>query len=281
MPLKKFKPVTSTSRYKTVSDFNEITKDTPCKKLLGGKSTRSSGRGFNGRISVRRRGGGHKRRYRIIDFKRNKYDIEGKVEAIEYDPNRSARIALICYSDGERRYIICPDKLKIGDNVVSSKLKTTKIRPGNSLLLSNIPEGTNIHNIEIKPDSGGKIIRSAGSYAQIVAKEGNYCQVKLTSGEMRKFHKNCRATIGQVGNVDHEKISLGKAGRARWMGRRPKVRGVVMNPIDHPMGGGEGKSSGGRHPVSPTGIPAKGFRTRKKKKYSDKLIVNNRRNKKR
>ncbi len=276
MGIKKFKPITPGQRFKTVSDFAEITTDKPLKKLTKGIS-KKAGRGAGGRISVRRRGGGHKRRYREIDFKRNKIGIEGKVTTIEYDPNRSARIALITYTDGEKRYIIAPDKLEVGMKIIAGP--SVKAILGNALPLKNIPLGTLVHNIEMSPGRGGQMARSAGSYAQLVAKEGNYCNLKLPSGEVRKILNICVATVGQVGNVDNENISLGKAGRSRWLGRRPKVRGVAMNPVDHPHGGGEGKTSGGRHPVSPTGVPTKGYKTRKKKKNSNKFIVS-RKNKK-
>jgi len=271
--IKKFKPTTPSLRFKTVSDFKEITTDKPLKKLTKGL-TKSGGRGAGGRISVRRRGGGHKRRYRYIDFKRNNFDIEGTVLSIEYDPNRSARIALIEYSDGEKRYILAPDKLKVGSKVISGA--NVKAVVGNSLSLKNIPLGTLIHNIELYPGRGGQIVRSAGTYAQLVAKEGKYCNLKLPSGEVRKVLNTCFASVGQVSNVDNENISLGKAGRSRWLGRRPKVRGVAMNPVDHPHGGGEGKTSGGRHPVSPWGVPTKGYKTRSKKKLSSKFIVTQR-----
>ncbi len=225
-------------------------------------------------MTCRHRGGGHKRRYRIIDFKRDKTDVPAKVASIEYDPNRSARIALLHYADGEKRYIVAPHKVSVSDTVIASP--TADIKPGNVLPLRNIPPGTQIHNIEMQPGKGAQIVRSAGTYAQLMAKEGRYAQVKLPSGEVRMFLINCTATVGQVGNLEHEKIVLGKAGRKRWLGRRPRVRGVAMNPVDHPMGGGEGKSSGGRHPCSPWGVLAKGYRTRKKKKVSDRYIVKRR-----
>ena len=234
---------------------------------------KSGGRNVNGRITCRRRGGGHKRHYRIIDFKRDKTGIPAKVAAIEYDPNRSARIALLTYVDGEKRYILAPVGLKVGD-VLESGSKAD-IKPGNVLPLRHIPLGTQIHNIEMRPGRGAQIARSAGTYAQLMAKEGRYAQVKLPSGEVRMVLLKCNATIGQIGNVGHENKSLGKAGRKRWLGRRPKVRGVAMNPVDHPMGGGEGRSSGGRHPCSPWGWPTKGFKTRRKRK-SDRLIIKKR-----
>ncbi len=273
MGIKKFKPVTPTSRYKTVSDFEEITQCRPYKPLTKGMKE-YAGRGAKGRISVRRRGGGHKKKYRVIDFKRNKYGIEGKVATIEYDPNRSSNIALIQYIDGDKRYIIAPEMLKVGDTVNSGE--NVEIKRGNAMPLHRIPLGTLVYNIELHRGKGGQLARSAGTGATLTAKEGNYCLVKLPSGEIRKIHKECYATIGEVGNKEHSNIKIGKAGRSRWLNKRPKVRGVVMNPHDHPHGGGEGKSSGGRHPVSPTGVPTKGYKTRKKNKYSDKYIVRRR-----
>lgn len=273
MGIKKFNPSTSSLRYKTVLTKEELTSDKPLKSLSFGKKE-FAGRGSKGRISVRRRGGGHKRKYRIIDFKRDKFDIEGKVSTLEYDPNRSANIALITYRDGEKRYIIAPDSLQVGDVILSGE--NAEYKTGNSIPLKNIPAGTNIYNIELHRGKGGQLVRSAGVAAQITAKEGDYCLVKLPSGEIRKIHKECYATIGEVGNKDYNNITIGKAGRSRWLNHRPKVRGVAMNPIDHPLGGGEGKSSGGRHPVSPTGLPTKGYKTRKKKKYSDNMIIKRR-----
>ncbi|HOW82818.1 MAG TPA: 50S ribosomal protein L2 [Spirochaetota bacterium] len=273
MGIKKFRPYTSTTRYKTVLDFSELTTDSPYKPLTKGRKE-TAGRGAKGQISVRRRGGGHKRKYREIDFKRNKVDIPGKVASVEYDPNRSANIALINYVDGEKRYIVAPESLKVGDTIITSE--NAEIRTGNSIPLKNIPLGTNIYNIEMHRGKGGQLVRSAGVTATITAKEGAYCLVKLPSGEIRKIHSECYATIGEVGNKDHVNITIGKAGRSRWLNKRPKVRGVAMNPVDHPLGGGEGKSSGGRHPVSPTGQPTKGYKTRKKHKYSDKYIINRR-----
>lgn len=273
MGLKKFRPITQTTRYKTVLDFSEITETEPYKPLTRGKKE-NAGRGNKGRISVRRRGGGHKRRYRVIDFRRDKYGITGRVDTIEYDPNRSANIALITYIDGEKRYIIAPDTLKVGDTVLSGE--NAEIKVGNALPLKSIPLGTNIFNIEMSRGKGGQLVRSAGASAVITAKEGSYCLIKLPSGEIRKIHQECYATIGEVGNKDFGLVSIGKAGRSRWMNKRPKVRGVAMNPVDHPLGGGEGKSSGGRHPCSPTGVPSKGYKTRKKYKISDKYIVNRR-----
>jgi large subunit ribosomal protein L2 len=273
MGLKKFRPITQTTRYKTVLDFSEVTTDQPHKPLTAGR-TEYSGRGYKGHISVRRRGGGHKKRYRLIDFKRDKQGIPGRVATIEYDPNRSSNIALINYVDGEKRYIIAPDTLKVGDTIVAAD--NAEIKAGNSLPLKNIPLGTSIYNIEMSRGKGGQLVRSAGASAVITAKEGSYCLIKLPSGEIRKIHQECSATIGEVGNKDHGLVTIGKAGRSRWLNKRPKVRGVAMNPIDHPLGGGEGKSSGGRHPCSPTGMPSKGYKTRKKHKISDKYIVNRR-----
>jgi len=273
MPVKSFRPTTPSQRFKTVSTFEDITKTEPEKSLLM-PLRKKAGRNNFGRITVRRRGGGHKRRYRIIDFKRDKDAIPAKVAAIEYDPNRSARIALIHYSDGEKRYILAPTGLKVGDQVMSGE--EAEIRVGNVLPMEKIPLGTEVHNIELKPGKGGQMVRGAGASAQLMAKEGGYVQVRLPSGEVRMVRLNCRATIGQVGNLDHVNITLGKAGRSRWLGRRPKVRGVVMNPVDHPMGGGEGKSSGGRHPTTPWGKPTKGYKTRKKTKKSNAYIVKRR-----
>ncbi len=273
MGIKKIKPTTPGQRFKSVDTFEDITTTTPEKSLLA-PLIRTSGRNNKGRITSRRRGGGHKRTYRMIDFKRNKYGIEGVVKTIEYDPNRSARIALVTYRDGEKRYIVAPDGLQVDNVIVSGQ--DAPIKLGNSLPLKNIPAGTYVHNIELKPKKGGQIARGAGTAAQIMAKEGNYVTLKMPSGEMRLVLGECFATIGQVGNKDHENISLGKAGRNRWLGRRPKVRGVAMNPIDHPMGGGEGKSSGGRHPCTPWGKPTKGYRTRKKNSPSDKFIIKRR-----
>jgi large subunit ribosomal protein L2 len=272
MSVKKVKPTSPGRRFQSYSTFEEITRSTPEKNLLK-VIKKSGGRNVYGRITCRHRGGGQKRHYRVIDFKRDKIGIPAKVAAIEYDPNRSARIALLHYADGEKRYILAPLALKVGDTVESGP--DADIRPGNSLPLSKIPLGTQIHNIELRLGKGGQIVRSAGTYAQLMAKEDRYALVKLPSGEVRMVLLNCRATIGQLGNVVHENISLGKAGRRRRLGRRPKVRGVAMNPVDHPMGGGEGRSSGGRHPCSPWGWPTKGFKTRSKRK-SDRLIVKKR-----
>jgi len=273
MGIKKFRPLTPTLRYRTVSDFSDIVKKAPEKSLLEPLS-KSGGRNNNGRITMRRRGGGHKRRYRIIDFRRKKLDIPAKVAAIEYDPNRSARIALLHYVDGEKSYILAPNELKVGDTVLAGS--AVDIKPGNALPLERIPLGSMVHNVEMVPGKGGQLARSAGSFAQLMAREGALATLKLPSGEMRMVPKECYATVGQVGNLDHEIIVWGKAGRSRWLGHRPKVRGVAMNPIDHPLGGGEGKSSGGRHPCTPWGTPTKGYKTRRKHKLSDKYIVRRR-----
>jgi len=272
MAVKKVKPTSPGRRAQIYSTFDEISSTKPEKKLLK-IIKKTGGRNVNGRITCRHRGGGHKRKYRIIDFKRDKIGIPAKVSSIEYDPNRSARIALLYYKDGEKRYILAPVDLAVGAIVVSGP--EADIKPGNTLPLKNIPLGTHIHNIELRLGKGGQIVRSAGTFAQLMAKEDRYAQIKLPSGEVRMVLINCKATIGRLGNVVHENISLGKAGRKRWLGRRPSVRGVAMNPVDHPMGGGEGKSSGGRHPCSPWGIPAKGYKTRKKGK-SDRYIVKKR-----
>jgi len=275
MPIKSFKPITPSLRFKTVATFDEITAVKPERSLVVALK-KTGGRNNRGRITCRHRGGGHKRNYRIIDFKRNKTDIPARVASIEYDPNRSARIALVVYADGEKRYILAPVGLKVNDTVISAE--KAEIHVGNTLPLRNIPLGSTIHNIEMKIGKGGQIARSAGSYAQLVAKEGRYAQVKLPSGEVRMVLLDCRATLGQVSNVEHENITYGKAGKSRWLGRRPYVRGVAMNPIDHPMGGGEGKASGGRHPCSPWGQLSKGKKTRRKKS-SDALIVKKRKSK--
>ncbi len=277
MAVKRFRPTTPTLRYKTVASFEEITKTTPEKSLLT-PIKKKGGRNNQGRVTTRHRGGGHKRMYRIIDFRRNKRGIPARVAAIEYDPNRSARIALLFYADGEKRYILAPEKLNVNDTVMAGD--TAEIKPGNSLPLKKIPLGTTIHNVELRRGAGGKLVRSAGNGAQLMAREGKYAHVRLPSGEVRLVDAECYATLGQVGNIEHEGIKLGKAGRKRWLGKRPKVRGVAMNPVDHPMGGGESKSSGGRHPCSPWGKPAKGGKTRRKK-ASDKLIVTSRKKKKR
>jgi large subunit ribosomal protein L2 len=272
MAIKKFSPTSPGRRFYTVQSFEELTEKKPFKPLTESKRG-SGGRNSGGRITVRFRGGGHKQRYRVIDFKRKKTDVPAKVASIEYDPNRSARIARIHYADGEKAYIIHPVGLKVGDRVVSSE--TADILPGNCLPLVRMPLGTMVHNIELKPGKGGQMARSAGAGAQVVAKDAKYAQLKLPSGEVRVVHKLCRATVGQVGNVEHENVSLGKAGRKRWLGRRPHNRGVSMNPVDHPHGGGEGKTSGGRHPVTPWGVPTKGYKTRNNKR-TDKFIVRGR-----
>lgn len=272
MAIRKYKPTSPGRRFQTCSDFEEITRTAPEKSLLL-PLKKSGGRNCYGRITSRHIGAGHKRRYRIVDFRRDKMEIPAKVASVEYDPNRSARIALLQYLDGEKRYIIAPAKLEIGDTIVSSD--KADIKPGNTIPLRNIPLGSLIHNVELKVGRGAQMIRSAGTYGQLMAKEEGYAQVRLPSGEVRKILLGCKATIGQVGNIEHENISIGKAGRTRWLGRRPKVRGVAMNPVDHPMGGGEGKSSGGRHPCTPWGVPTKGHKTRTNKK-TDKYIVKRR-----
>jgi large subunit ribosomal protein L2 len=272
MAVKKVKPTSPGRRFQNYPGFEEITESSPEKSLLR-ILKKSGGRNANGRVTSRRRGGGHKRYYRVIDFKRDKEGVPAKVATIEYDPNRSARIALLHYADGEKRYIIAPLKLSVGDTVMSGP--DADIQPGNTLPLANIPLGTHIHNIELRIGKGGQIVRSAGTFAQLMAKEDRYALIKLPSGEVRMVLLNCKATVGQLGNVTHENVSLGKAGRNRWKGRRPKVRGVAMNPVDHPMGGGEGRSSGGRHPCSPWGVPTKGYRTRKNKR-TDRYIVKRR-----
>lgn len=273
MAIRKLNPTSPGRRFQTVSDFEEITAARPEKSLTIGLG-KKAGRNNNGRVTSRRRGGGHKRLYRIIDFKRNKLGVAARVVSIEYDPNRSARIALLRYEDGEKRYILAPVGISVGDAVFSGE--GADIKPGNSLPMNKIPVGTLVHNIELHPGKGGQFCRSAGTYAQVVAREGKYVTLRMPSGEVRKVLAHGFASIGQVGNIQHENISLGKAGRNRWLGRRPKVRGVAMNPVDHPLGGGEGRSSGGRHPVSPWGMPTKGYKTRDKKKASSKLIVNRR-----
>lgn len=276
MGIKTFKPTTSTRRWMSGSDFLEITKAKP-EKSLTVPLKKTGGRNVYGRITTRHRGAGHKRMLRIIDFKRCLFEIPGKVIAIEYDPNRSARIALVEYANNERRYVLAPLGLNVGDVVISSNSKDIEIKPGNSLLLRYIPTGTLIHNIELIKGKGGQIVRSAGSSAQIIAKEDSYAHIRLPSGEIRLVSLDCRATIGQVSNIEHETVSVGKAGRKRWLGIRPTVRGLAMNPVDHPHGGGEGKSGQGNpHPVSPWGKPTKGFKTRKKGKYSDKFIIKRR-----
>jgi len=277
MGIKRFRPTTSTLRHTAISDFSEITKSTPEKSLLRPLKS-SGGRNNNGRITMRFRGGGHKRMYRLIDFKRDRIDQEATVLAIEYDPNRNARIALIEYPDKAKSYILAPLDLKVGDKVISTYEKEIDFKPGNCLPLSRVPLGSAVHNVELKPGKGGKIARSAGTSIQLTAREGEFAFLRMPSGESRKIHVNCRCTIGQVGNVEHETKSIGKAGRNRWIGRRPHVRGVVMNPVDHPHGGGEGKSpQGNPHPVTPWGKPTKGFKTRNRRKYSGPFIVRRRR----
>ena len=275
MGIKRFKPTSDGRRHMASSTFEEITKSKPEKSLLA-PLTRSGGRNNSGRITKRHTGGGHKRQYRIVDFRRDKLEVPARVAAIEYDPNRSARIALLFYADGEKRYILAPNGLEVGDNVVASD--SADIRPGNTMTIRAIPLGTWVHNVELKVGKGGQLARSAGAYAMIAAKEGRYAQLRLPSGEVRLVIQDCRATVGQVGNLDFEKIKIGKAGRNRWLGKRPQSRGVAMNPVDHPHGGGEGKSSGGRHPVTPWGVPTKGYKTRSNRR-TDKFIVR-RRNKK-
>src|SRR5579862_1324779 len=276
MPFRKLKPTSPGTRFQTVPTFEEITTDQPHKPLM--EPIRSTGgRNNQGHLTSWWRGGGHKRMYRLIDFKRDKRDIPAKVMTIEYDPNRSARIALVTYADGEKRYILQPSGMKVGDTIVSGA--NVDILTGNALPLKNIPLGTLLHNVELRPGKGGQIARSAGSSVQLVAKENEYASVKMPSGEIRKINVECYATIGQVGNLDHENVSVGKAGRSRWMGVRPHVRGVAMNPVDHPLGGGEGKTSGGRHPVSPWGVPE--GRTRRAHKESDRMIVRRRNKNKR
>ncbi len=271
MGVKEYKPTSAGRRFMSGLTFDEITKDKPEKSLLK-PIKKTGGRNHSGKITTRHIGGGHKRRLRVIDFKRNKFEILGKVAGIEYDPNRSANIALIHYIDGEKRYILAPLGVKVGDTVIASVKPDTEIKEGNTLLLKYIPLGTFVHNIEMKPGKGGQLARSAGSYAQIVAKEGEYGHLRLPSGGVRLVNLSCLATIGQVGNIDHENITVGKAGKPRWLGVRPTVRGTAMNPVDHPLGGGEGRSKGGRHPCSPWGQLAKGKKTRKNKR-TDKFII--------
>jgi large subunit ribosomal protein L2 len=275
MGIKKFNPITPTLRYRTVSDFAEITKSTPEKSLTEALH-KTGGRNNVGRQTARRRGGGHKRLYRIVDFKRKKRSIPATVVAIEYDPNRTSRIALLNYADGEKSYIIAPNDLKVGDRIIAGP--EADIKPGNALPLEKVPVGTMVHNVELKVGRGGQMVRSAGSFAQLMAKDGDYATLRLPSGEMRMVRKECYASVGQVGNLDHENVVSGKAGRTRWLGKRPQVRGVAMNPVDHPLGGGEGKSSGGRPGCSPSGLPD-GRKTRKRKKPSSRLIVRRRVNK--
>jgi large subunit ribosomal protein L2 len=272
MGTRKFKPTTPSRRFMSVSDFSEITRSEPERSLLK-KSSRSGGRNNTGRTTARHRGGGHKRRYREIDFRRDKTGVPGRVASIEYDPNRSSRIALIHFVDGEKRYILAPNGLQVGATVVTDD--SADIQPGNCMRLTAVPLGTWVHNVEMQTGRGGQMCRSAGAYAQVMAKEGEYVLLRLPSGELRQIHRQCRATIGQVGNVEHENRKVGKAGRSRWLGRRPVVRGTAMNPVDHPHGGGEGRSKG-RHPVTPWGKPTKGYKTRSRKKPSNKFIVKRR-----
>jgi large subunit ribosomal protein L2 len=272
MPIRKYNPTSPGLRGKTSLTFDEITTNEPYRPLTENLH-RSGGRNNQGELTSWWRGGGHKRLYRIIDFKRDKKNIPGRIETVEYDPNRSARIALVTYADGEKRYILQPLGMKVGDTVLAGD--SVDILPGNCLPLKNIPLGTTIHNVELRPGKGGQIARSAGSWVQLVAREGDYASVKMPSGEIRKINVECVATIGQVGNIDHENVAYGKAGRSRWLGKRPHVRGVAMNPVDHPLGGGEGKTSGGRHPVTPWGQPTKGYKTRRRK-TTDRFIVQRR-----
>jgi len=272
MAIKKFKPTSPGRRHMTASTFEEVTTATPEKSLLE-PLKKSGGRNNNGRITKRHTGGGHKRKYRVIDFRREKKEIPARVVSVEYDPNRSSRIALLNYADGEKRYILAPVGLTVGTEVIASE--TADIQPGNAMMIRSIPLGTWIHNVELKVGKGGQLARSAGAYAMIAAKEGRYAQLRLPSGEVRLVLQECCATIGQVGNTDHENVKIGKAGRNRWLGKRPQSRGVVMNPVDHPHGGGEGKSSGGRHPVTPWGVPTKGYKTRSNKR-TDRFIVRRR-----
>ncbi len=276
MSINKRRPMSPGQRFRATADNSELTKEGPERRLLAPK-TRISGRNSNGRITMRRRGGGHKRKYRIIDFRRNNVGVPGVVHSLQYDPNRSARIALVHYADGDKRYILAPEGLKVGSTVISGP--EAEIKPGNALPISAIPVGEMVHNVELRPGAGGILVRSAGVGAQLMAKVGKYAQLRLPSGEQRKVLVTCYATIGVMGHSDHSNQSLGKAGVSRWLGRRPKVRGVAMNPVDHPHGGGEGKTSGGRHPVSPWGTPTKGFKTRKNK-ATDKFIVRRRRKRK-
>jgi large subunit ribosomal protein L2 len=272
MPLKTFRPITPTLRFKSVSDFAEITTDRPVKALTE-PIREKGGRNNQGRVTMRYKGGGHKRRYRVVDFRRDKTGIPARVATVEYDPNRSARVALLNYADGERRYMVAPAGIKVGDKLVTAH--DADVRPGNCMPLSSVPLGTAVHSVELFPGRGAKVARAAGVQCQLLAKEGDYAQLRLPSGEVRKFHVSCKCVIGQVGNLEHENVVIGKAGRSRWMGIRPHVRGVAKNPVDHPMGGGEGKSSGGRHPCTPWGKPTKGYKTRRNKQ-SSKWIVRRR-----
>lgn len=274
MAVKKFRPTTPTLRYKTVNSFEDLTRSKPEKSLLGAAVGKSGGRNNQGRLTMRRRGGGHKRRYRVIDFKRTKLGVPGRVATIEYDPNRSAFIALVVYADGDKRYILAPLGLKVGAEISAGP--NALIQVGNALPLANIPLGATIHNVELNPGRGGQLARSAGAEVQLLGRDGGRAQLRLPSGENREVPVQCMATLGQVGNVEHANIVIGKAGRARWLGHRPKVRGVVMNPVDHPHGGGEGRSSGGRHPVTPWGKPTKGYKTRKRKNQSNQWIIRRR-----
>ncbi len=274
MAVKKFRPTTPTLRYKTVNSFADLTRSKPEKSLLASAVGKSGGRNNQGRLTMRRRGGGHKRRYRVIDFKRAKIGVPGRVAAIEYDPNRSAFIALVVYADGDKRYILAPLGLKVGAEIAAGP--NAPIQVGNALPLANIPLGATIHNVELNPGRGGQLARSAGAEVQLLGRDGGRAQLRLPSGENREVPVQCMATLGQVGNIEHANIVIGKAGRARWLGHRPKVRGVVMNPVDHPHGGGEGRSSGGRHPVTPWGKPTKGYKTRKRKNQSNQWIIRRR-----
>lgn len=274
MATKKFRPTSPGRRFMEISDFGEVTRGNAPEKSLTRGIHKTGGRNNNGRITTRHRGGGHKRRYRVIDFKRRKDAVPAKVASIEYDPNRTARIALLHYADGEKRYILAPQRLEVGQQVVSGP--EADIKPGNALPLANIPVGTVVHCVELQPGKGAQMARSAGTSIQFVGKDGEYAVLRLPSGEMRRVRLECRATVGVVGNAEHQNVKGGKAGRTRWLGRRPKVRGVVMNPVDHPHGGGEGKTSGGRNPVTPWGVPTRGYRTRNVKKSSTKLIVRGR-----
>ncbi|MFH2035620.1 MAG: 50S ribosomal protein L2 [Candidatus Zixiibacteriota bacterium] len=275
MAVKKFKPKTPSLRFRTVPTFEEITSVVPEKSLLRSLK-KSGGRNNKGRVTARHRGGGHKRHYRLIDFKRNKHNIPARVASIEYDPNRSARIALLHYVDGEKRYILAPNGLNVDDTIMTGE--NAEVRVGNALPIGSMPLGTLMNNVELYPGHGGQIARSAGTYVQLVAKEGEFAHLKMPSGEVRLVKQKCFATVGEIGNTDHKNLNLGKAGASRWRGRRPKVRGVAMNPVDHPMGGGEGRSSGGRHPCTPWGKPTKGYKTRNKRK-SKKYIVESRKKK--
>lgn len=274
MAVKKFRPTTPTLRFKTVNSFEELTRSKPEKSLLAAAVGKSGGRNNQGRMTMRRRGGGHKRRYRVIDFKRTKLGVPGRVAAIEYDPNRSAFIALVVYADGDKRYILAPLGLQVGAAVIAGP--NAPIQVGNALPLANIPLGATVHNVELNPGRGGQLARSAGAEVQLLGRDGGRAQLRLPSGENREVLIQCMATLGQVGNIEHANIVVGKAGRSRWLGRRPKVRGVVMNPVDHPHGGGEGRSSGGRHPVTPWGKPTKGYKTRKRKNQSNQWIIRRR-----